>query len=75
MVSRNGWSLENRQMNTEVRVYSTEDGGTEVASCGKITGNPAILFVLTQTDYKYCEDPLLETIIAIFINCQIWLMI
>ena len=38
MISRNApWYVE-RLMNTEVRVYSTDDGEIEIASCGKITG-------------------------------------
>jgi hypothetical protein len=37
MISRPG-DYTTRMVNTEIRVYSTETGETEVASCGKITG-------------------------------------
>ena len=38
MTSRRGHRYDERMVNTEVRVYSTVSGETEVASCGKITG-------------------------------------
>ena len=38
MTSRAGHGVVARMVNTEVRVYTTEGGETEVASCGKITG-------------------------------------
>ena len=39
IVSRLGWQFEGRMMNTEVRLYLTEGGQIEVASCGIISGN------------------------------------
>ena len=38
MTSRLGLGFVTRMVNTEVRVYTTEGGETEVTSCGKITG-------------------------------------
>ena len=38
MTSRPGRGFVLRMVNTEVRVYSTENGEREVASCGRITG-------------------------------------
>ena len=39
MTSRRGLHYVMSMVNTEVRVYSTVSGETEVASCGKITGS------------------------------------
>ena len=38
MTSRRGLHYVKRMVNTEVRVYSTVSGETEVTSCGKISG-------------------------------------
>ena len=38
MISREGGAFADRMVNTEVRVYSTKNRETKVASCGKITG-------------------------------------
>ena len=51
MVSRSRNGYRDRFMNTEMRVYSTEGGEVEVASCGTITGNffGTPLFQTTET--------------------------
>ena len=48
MVSRSGDWYVGRMVNTEVRVYSTEGGESEVASCGTISGS----FLLTRCCIK-----------------------
>ena len=50
MVSRGADRFTGRMVNTEVRVYSTEGGEIEVASCGKITGKNSILYLKYSTD-------------------------
>ena len=54
MASRAGYL--HRLENTEVRVYSTVSGETEVASCGTVTGINKILSLFKNVNLELFRD-------------------